>query len=32
MKDIIDRLVKERDLTDEEFEQLILCEDKQTTE
>ena len=32
MKDIIDRLVKERDLTDEEFEQLILCEDKETTE
>ena len=32
MKDIIDRLVKERDLTDEEFEKLILCEDKETTE
>jgi len=32
MKDIIDRLVKERDLTDEEFEKLILCEDKETIE
>ena len=32
MKDIIDRLVKERDLTDEEFEQLIFCEDKGTIE
>ena len=32
MKDIIDRLVKTRDLTDEEFEQLILCEDKETIE
>ena len=32
MKDIIDRLVKERDLTDEEFEQLILSEDKETIE
>ena len=32
MKDIIDKLVKTRDLTDEEFEKLILCEDKETTE
>ncbi len=32
MKDIIDRLVKERDLTDEEFEKLILCEDKEAIE
>ena len=32
MKDIIDKLVKLRDLTDEEFEQLILCEDKETIE
>ena len=32
MKDIIDRLVKERDLSDEKFERLILCEDKETTE
>lgn len=32
MKYIIDRLVKERDLTDEEFEKLILCEDKETIE
>lgn len=32
MKDIIDRLVKERDLSDEEFEKLILCEDKETIE
>ena len=32
MKDIIDKLVKFRDLTDEEFEQLILCEDKETIE
>ena len=32
MKSIIDKLVKTRDLTDEEFEQLILCEDKETIE
>ena len=32
MKDLIDRLVKERDLSDEKFERLILCEDKETTE
>ena len=32
MKDIIDKLVKTRDSTDEEFEKLILCEDKETTE
>ena len=32
MKSIIDKLVKERDLSDEEFEQLILCEDKETIE
>ena len=32
MKDIIDKLVKTRDLTDEEFEKLILFEDKETTE
>ena len=32
MKDIIDKLVKTRELTDEEFEKLILCEDKETTE
>ena len=32
MKDIIDKLVLNRDLSDEEFEQLILCEDKETTE
>ena len=32
MKSIIDKLVKNRDLTDEEFEQLILCEDKETIE
>ncbi len=32
MKSIIDKLVKTRDLSDEEFEKLILCEDKETTE
>ncbi len=32
MKDIIDKLVLNRDLSDEEFEQLILCEDKETIE
>jgi biotin synthase len=32
MKNIIDKLVKLRDLTDEEFENLILCEDKETIE
>jgi biotin synthase len=32
MKSIIDKLVKTRDLTDEEFEQLILCKDKESIE
>ena len=32
MKSIIDKLVLNRDLSDEEFEQLILCEDKETIE
>ena len=32
MKSIIDKLVLNRDLSDEEFEQLILCEDKESIE
>ena len=32
MKSIIDKLVLNRDLSDEEFEQLILCEDKEIIE
>ena len=32
MKSIIDKLVLNRDLSDEEFEKLILCEDKETIE